>query len=62
LERDDLSEAFYQRVLACHAALGRRAEGLNTYARCRGRLREALGVAPSERTENLRNALLVSAL
>jgi DNA-binding SARP family transcriptional activator len=58
LERDDLVEAFYQRVMACYAALGRRAEGLNAYARCNERLSEALGVAPSEQTKSLRNALL----
>jgi len=58
LERDGLVEAFYQRALACYAALGRRAEGLNAYARCRERLSEALGVDPSNQTETLRNALL----
>jgi DNA-binding SARP family transcriptional activator len=58
LEHDDLVEAFYQRVIACYAALGRRAEGLNAYARCSERLLEALGVAPSEQTKSLRDALL----
>ena len=61
LEHDNLSEAFYQRVLACYAALGRRAEGLNTYARCRDHLRNELGVDPSEQTQNLLNALLAGA-
>jgi LuxR family maltose regulon positive regulatory protein len=58
LERDGLVEAFYQCVLTCCGQLGRRAEGLNAYARCRERLREALGVAPSQQTEDLRVALL----
>ena len=61
LERDDLVEAFYQRVMACYAALGRRAEGLSAYARCSERLLEALGVAPSEQTKSLRDALLAGA-
>jgi tetratricopeptide (TPR) repeat protein len=58
LERDGLVEAFYQCVLTCCAELGRRAEGLNAYARCRERLREALDVAPSQQTEDLRVVLL----
>ena len=58
LERDGLIEAFYQSVLTCCAKLGRRAEGLSAYARCRERLRDALGVAPSQQTEVLRIALL----
>jgi LuxR family transcriptional regulator, maltose regulon positive regulatory protein len=58
LERDGVVEAFYQCVITCCAHLGRRAEGLNAYARCRERLREALGVQPSQQTEDLRVALL----
>lgn len=58
LERDGLVEALYQSVLTCCAKLGRRAEGLSAYARCRERLRDALGVAPSYQTEVLRVALL----
>jgi len=58
LERDGLVEAFHQCVLTCCIQLGRRAEGLNAYARCRERLSEALGVVPSQQTEDLRMALL----
>ena len=58
LERDALVEALYQSVLKCCAKLGRRAEGLSAYARCRERLREALDIAPSQQTEVLRVALL----
>ena len=57
LHHGGLVEAFYQRVLACCATLGRRAEGLAAYARCREHLREALGVSPSDKTESLRLAL-----
>jgi DNA-binding SARP family transcriptional activator len=62
LRHAGLIEAFYQRVLACCTTLGRRAEGLAAYARCREHLREALGVSPSEQTEKLRLALLAGAL
>ncbi len=61
LQYGGLVEALYQRVLACHVTLGRRAEGLAAYARCREHLREALGVSPSEQTEKLRLALLTNA-
>lgn len=57
LERDDLSEALYQRVLVCCRELGRRPEGLAAYERCQKRLR-VLGVAPSAHTKTLRDALL----
>ena len=61
LQHGGLIEAFYQRVLACCMTLGRRAEGLAAYARCREHLRETLGVSPSELTEKLRVALLAGA-
>lgn len=60
LECDDVIEAFYQGVLLCCRELGRRAEGLSAYARCRKRLQAELGVAPSPRTEALRDALAAS--
>lgn len=60
LQFGGLVEALYQRVLACCLTLGRRAEGLAAYGRCREHLREALGVSPSEPTEKLRVALLAS--
>lgn len=58
IQHAGLVESFYQRVLACCLNLGRRAEGLASYARCRDHLREALGVSPAEKTEKLRVALL----
>jgi LuxR family transcriptional regulator, maltose regulon positive regulatory protein len=60
LQFGGLVEALYQRVLACCLTLGRRAEGLAAYGRCREHLREALGVSPSEPTEKLRVALLAT--
>lgn len=61
LQYGGLVESLYQRVLACYVTLGRRAEGLAAYGRCREHLREALGVSPSEQTEKLRLALLTPA-
>jgi LuxR family maltose regulon positive regulatory protein len=58
LERDGLVEAFHQCVLKCYGQLGRRAEGLTAYTRCAQRLHDGLGVAPSEQTDELRDALL----
>jgi len=58
LDQDDLEESFYQRLLHCCQVLGRRAEGIAAYERCRTRLREALGIAPSATTDALRDALL----
>lgn len=60
LDLDDLEEKFYQRLLYCCQILGRRAEGIAVYERCRQRLRVALGIAPSAQTDSLRDALLAA--
>jgi DNA-binding SARP family transcriptional activator len=57
LEVDDLAEEFYQRLIACYRRLGRRAEALAVYERCKKNLSALLGVAPSPETESLRQAL-----
>jgi DNA-binding SARP family transcriptional activator len=56
LEVDDLAEELYQRLIAGYQALGRQAEAVLTYERCRKRLRDVLGVAPSAETERVRRA------
>jgi LuxR family maltose regulon positive regulatory protein len=61
LQHGGLVEAFYQRIIACCTTLGRRAEGLTAYTRCREHLREILGVSPAEATEKLHSALLAGA-
>jgi DNA-binding SARP family transcriptional activator len=57
LEVDDLAEEFYQRLMACYERLGRWAEGLAAYQRCRTALASGLGVALSPDTEALHRAL-----
>lgn len=57
LEVDDLAEELYGRLMACYQRLGRRAEGLATYERCRRVLAATLGAAPSAATEALHDAL-----
>jgi DNA-binding SARP family transcriptional activator len=53
IETDNLAEEFYQRLMLCHHRLGRRAEALRVYDRCRETLRAVLGVSPSEETMKL---------
>lgn len=53
LRVDDLIEQFYQRLMVCQHQLGRRAEALATYQRCKKILAAHLGVAPSATTEAL---------
>jgi len=54
LESDPLAEEFYQGLMASCIRLGRHAEALTTYRRCRAVLKAELGIAPSPRTEMLR--------
>jgi DNA-binding SARP family transcriptional activator len=58
LEIDNLAEVFYQHLMACHQHMGEHAEALCVYRRCRELLSIVLGVAPSPRTEKLRQASL----
>jgi len=60
LEQDDLQESVHQRLLGCYLAMGRRAEGLRAYERCRKRLRQTLHIPPSPQTEALKAQLLQS--
>ena len=57
LEADDLAEELYRGLMECHRALGRRAEALAVYQRCRRALAAGLGVQPSPATEALHRAL-----
>jgi LuxR family transcriptional regulator, maltose regulon positive regulatory protein len=57
LEVDELAEELYCKLMRCYQALGRRAEALGTYERCRKLLSSTLGVSPSPATEALRHAL-----
>jgi DNA-binding SARP family transcriptional activator len=53
LEADSLAEEFYQRLMTCYQRLGRRAEALAVYNRCRDVLSKVLGIGPSHKTEEL---------
>ena len=53
LHTDDLVEEFYQRLMICYSHLGKRAEALALYNRCRNTLAATLGVAPSSKTKAL---------
>jgi DNA-binding SARP family transcriptional activator len=50
LETDDLAEELYRRLMVCHQKLGKRAEALALYKRCRLTLAAVLGVAPCTET------------
>jgi LuxR family transcriptional regulator, maltose regulon positive regulatory protein len=58
LQVDDISEEFYQQMMNCYHRLGRIAEGLDTYERCKRVLSAVLGVKPSAKTEAVRKSLL----
>lgn len=56
LEVDNLTEALYRQLMLCHQQLGEHAEVLRVHRRCRELLSIVLGLAPSERTESVREA------
>ncbi|MFN0315954.1 MAG: BTAD domain-containing putative transcriptional regulator [Burkholderiales bacterium] len=51
LERDNLAEDIYRRLMACHQQRGEHAEALKVYRRCRELLSIVLGVQPSPQTQ-----------
>lgn len=57
LELDVLAEEFHRGLMRCLAALGRVAEALDAYRRCRNILSLTLGVAPSAETQAAYRAL-----
>jgi hypothetical protein len=57
IELDTLAEFFYRRRMICLHALGRRADALEIFRRCRQMLSIALGVAPAPETERLHREL-----
>jgi two-component SAPR family response regulator len=58
LEVDDLAEEVYQHLIVGYQRLGRQADAVVIYERCRRRLRDVLGVSPSVETERLHRSLL----
>ncbi|RPI99844.1 MAG: hypothetical protein EHM36_15440 [Deltaproteobacteria bacterium] len=53
LEVDELAEEFYQQLMTSYISLGRRAEAIAVYNRCRKVLQSTLGIDPSPRTEEI---------
>jgi ATP/maltotriose-dependent transcriptional regulator MalT/DNA-binding SARP family transcriptional activator len=56
IDVDDLAELYHQRVMSCYVRLGRHAEALAAYNRCKKTF-AACGIQPSEETEALRDSL-----
>jgi DNA-binding SARP family transcriptional activator len=58
LETEPLSEEFHQGLMASFFRLGRQAEALAAYRRCKEVLQAELGITPSPKTEALREDIL----
>jgi DNA-binding SARP family transcriptional activator len=56
LEVDDCAEQVYQRLIIVYQGVGRQADAVAAYERCRARLSAAFAVAPSPETEALLGA------
>ncbi len=52
-DADDLTEEFFQGLMRCYAAQGRRAEAMSAFRRLRHALSVNLGLNPSAATEAL---------
>jgi DNA-binding SARP family transcriptional activator len=61
LEADGLAEGFYRHLMLCYRELGRSAEAIDVYERCRKTLAAALSVEPSRETTALYQTLLAPA-
>lgn len=61
IELEPLAEAFYRRLMEAYRALGRTAEALAVYQRCREILATLCSIAPSAQTESLREAIVAAA-
>ena len=58
--RRSAAESFCRRLMICQAQLGRRAEALAVYQRCRRVLLTHLGISPAAETQNLYQKLIDS--
>ena len=61
IERDYASEGIYRSLMECYASLGRQAEAVDTYSRCRKMLAAMLRVEPSPETTALYEKLTQAA-
>jgi DNA-binding SARP family transcriptional activator len=57
LDADAQREEFYQGLMLCHAALGRRAEAIGVFRRCETTLAATLGIVPGRKTQALYESL-----
>lgn len=57
LELDNVAEGLYRNLMVCCVQLGRRAEAVETYNRCREVLAASLNIAPSPETTALYDEL-----
>lgn len=57
LEIDNVAEDIYRRLMRCYTKAGQPAEALRVYQRCRQILSLVLGIAPSNETETLFQAI-----
>ena len=57
IEKDNLAEAFYQRLILCYHQLGQRAQGIEVYRRLKNTLSVSFNIAPSPLTESLHQSL-----
>lgn len=58
LEADNLAEGFYRHLMVCYRQLGRHAEAIDIYQRCRKTFSAVLSVEPSRETTALYETLL----
>jgi DNA-binding SARP family transcriptional activator len=58
LEVDELAEELYRHLIICYQRLGRQAEALSVYRRCKRTLSASLGIEPSSETEAIYRTIL----
>lgn len=58
LHTDHFVEEFYRRLMICYHRLGRRAEAVRLYGRCRRLLQANLGIEPSPATDAVYSSIL----
>ncbi len=57
IEIDSISEENYRRLMGFYNKLGRKAEGIAVYKRCKEALNRHLGISPSQETEAIHKSL-----
>jgi len=58
LEADNLAEGFYRHLMLCYRQLGRHAEAIDIYQRCRKTFTAVLSAEPSRETTAIYESLL----